>query len=694
VLLVALIPLAAIAVYWNSLGGDFVWDDRFLIVDNPRVQSFDRIGELLTHDYVFIAETDLAYGYFRPLSSLSLAVDYAVWGPDPKGFHLTNLLLHVASTLLAGYLALRLGATRGVAWATSLLFAVHPIHTESVSWIAGRTDPLAFLFAGGSFALFLVGEDRQGTPRRYFFGGSVLLFGLGLLAKEMAAVVPLWIAACRFWSPGEGSVSRRLRRSAVAAWPWLLVVAGYAVVRFGLLAVAPPEAPAEHTLLRALASAPTTVVRYLGWMAFPADLSAYIQNPYVTRLGDPRLLASLIVLAILAGILARIARARPEVGRLATLLAFSFAPILNFVRIAGPPDMGALMAERFLYLPSFAFLLLAVTLGEIALERLFRSAGRRRIAAAASLLVVTALWARQTVERNRDWSDDVTFFERESARTPGAPLLWTNLAQAEMRAGRPAESERAIRRAEQLTPEAPWVLAVRAQWLTLAGRYAEALPIQRRVVSLERKGNALATNNLAFLERSTGKTREALAHLSELVARLPSYPDPWLNLAEIERLEGDRASAVASYRRYLDLRPRDLRAVESLAGIYAAERRFDEAEELYRAALRGDALDARIWNNVATLRLARGTTPALGALDALEAIDRALAIEPSSPRARFNRAKLLGLTGRDAEGRAILEVLVREAPASEVGVAAAGALAADAARPDASTGELGENLRP
>ena len=687
----ALVPLAALLVYWNSLAGGFVWDDRFLIVDNPRVQSLERLSELVTHDYVFVAETDLSYGYFRPLSSLSLALDYALWGSRPFGFHLTNVLLHAASALLVCLLALGLGASRPVAWVAGLLFAVHPIHTESVAWIAGRTDVLCFLFSGASLGLYLARERPRGAGRRRaLLAGSWSCFALALLAKEMAAVVPLWIGCFELARPSADRLLQRLSRALRVVAPWLAIVALYAIVRFLALGVPPPEAPAEHSLARAVLSAPPTVLRYLGWMAAPGELSAYVQNPYVTRLADPRLLGSLLALGLLAVFLGRLARDRPEVGLLAAMLLVSFAPILNLVRIAGPPDMGALMAERFAYLPSFVFLLLVATLGEMALARLPRAASRRTLAA-VGLAIVAPLFAWRTVERNRDWRDEVAFFERETAHTPGAPLLWTNLAQAEMRAGRPAEAERAIRRAERLTPQAPWVLAVRAQWLTFAGRYAEALPIQQRVVRAERKGNALALNNLAFLLRSTGSVTEALAIVSDLVARLPSYPDPWLNIAEIERAEGDRQAAIAAYLRYLGLRPRDLRAVEALAGLYLAERRFDDAEALYLAALRGDSLDARIWNAVGSLRLAKGDREG-----SLAAVERALASDPVYPRARFNRAKLLAMSGREAEARTVFDALAREAPASDVGVAAAHELGLPSAGGSAAAtpqGPLGENPR-
>lgn len=659
-------PLAAALVYWNALAGEFVWDDRFLIVDNPRVQSLARLPELLGNDYVFVAETELAYGYFRPVSSLSLAIDWAIWGANPFGFHLTNLILHAAASLLVCWLALGLGLGRGVAWAGGLLFAVHPIHAESVAWIAGRTDVLAFLGAGASLALFLRAEARReaGLGDRGARAGSLVLFALALAAKEMAAVVPLWIGYLIAREASPATPVLRLRRAVLGSWPWWAVLALYALVRFVLLDVETPEAPAEHGVGRALLSAAPTVARYLGWMAAPGDLSAYVQNPYVTRLDDPRLGLSLLILAGVAWLVLRLARSRPAAAPLGALLALSFAPILNLVRVAGPADMGAVMAERFAYLPSFPFVLLVALGAEAALSRIGAPRARRAIGAAA-LLAVAAPLAAMTVTRNRDWRDDLTLFRRETARTPDAPLLWTNLAGAWMRAGSPVEAERAIREAERLSPAAPWVIAVRAQWLTFAGRYEEALVLQERVVRLEGDGHALARNNLAFLYRMTGREERALEIVVDLVERLPSYPDPWLNLAEIERANGDVESAIASYRTVLDLRPGDLRAVEALAGLLAAQGEFAEAQETYLGALRGDASDARVWNNVAAVRLQSGDPSG-----ALEAIERSLALDPASPRARFNRARLLSLVGRGDEASAILRELVGRPVSEEIRAAA------------------------
>lgn len=566
---------------------------------------------------------------------------------------------------MAALVARRLGLGRGVAWAAAALFAVHPIHVESVAWIAGRTDILAFLLAAAALAVHLGPRRDLDPPRRepWREPAAVALFALALLAKESAAVVPLWVAAL-----AAASTPRRPLRVLRVAAPYCAVVLLYLAARFLWLGVSVPAAPAAHGLLAALLTLPPTLVRYLAWLAWPAEPRAYVQNPYVTSPLDPRLLGALAALALLGWALQRLTRRRPVATPLALLLALSFAPIANLARLGGPEDMGAPMAERFCYLPSLPFLALAALAGATALELAVRPTARRPLAAAllAALLVagVARTWAR-----NRDWHDDETLFTRETASTPGAPLLWINLAQARMRAGHAADADAALRRAEALAPESVGALAARAQWLVLKSEPAAALPLQRQVVEKTAGRNAVARSNLAFLLRATGGVEEAEAILEELTVTLPDYPAPHFNLGELRRAAGSLADAARSYRTYLDLMPGDLRALERLASTEAALGHPERAEALYLARLRRSPADARLLNNLGLVRLAAEDLP--GAISALESATR---VDPDYARARFNLAVALARAGRIDASRELLEELVASAPASEAGRAAAARL--------------------
>jgi tetratricopeptide (TPR) repeat protein len=650
-------------VYLNSLGGGFVWDDRYLIVENPRLRTWSGLVESWTNDYVFTAETNQSYGYYRPVAALSLWLDYRIWGPDPFGFHLTNVLLHALCAGLVVLACRRLGLAPTASALAGVLFAVHPLHVENVAWISGRTDVLAFLFGIVSLlAHFAAKRDLARRP----FGWHVLSlasFAAALLAKEMAAVVPLWIAAVELVrSP------REVRGALRAAAGHALVLVAYLVVRFAVLGIDGPEVPPSHGLGLALATAPWTILRYLAWLALPLAPAAYVQNPYVTSAADPRLWGAAAALALAGWALWRAGRRRREVRICALLLGLSFAPVLNLQRIAGPEDMGSPMAERFCYFPSFPFLALA----GIAAAAGFAATTRRPLARTALTLAVAAIVAAAAVRtwtRTPDWRDDRTLFERETRRTPTAPLLWTQLSHVALYEGRLDEADRHLARAEALAPEAVGVRALRAQWLVFAGRLAEALAIQQRVAATLGARNHAARNNLAFLYRATGSPERARPLLESLVASVPSYADPHFNLGAVRRAEGDLERAAAELRRYRELRPEDPRGLDALAEVEADRGRREAVEALYRDELARRAPNARTWNALAALRHRLGDSEG-----AREALERALEVDPRHGPSRFNLALILDEGGRRTEAIAHLERLRREAPGTEAGRAAAARL--------------------
>ena len=134
----AAVVAAAVAVYINSLFNEFVWDDLYLIVQDHTIKSFKYLKFTFSSDFFGHQEDDLVYGYFRPLVSLSYALDYALWQENPFGYHLTNASLHGIASLLVVWALLEMNLGRGAAFAAGFLFAVHPVHTENVAWISGR----------------------------------------------------------------------------------------------------------------------------------------------------------------------------------------------------------------------------------------------------------------------------------------------------------------------------------------------------------------------------------------------------------------------------------------------------------------------------------------------------------------------------------------------------------------------------
>jgi hypothetical protein len=170
---VALLGLLAVIPYLQALEFDFVWDDRSLILENEHIQDERLLAEALTADYWQSAdEPEAKRSFYRPVVTLSFFVDWFVWGDDASGFHATNLLLHLLNVLLVFSCFSAFGSPGG-ALVAGALFAVHPVHTESVTWISGRTDLFASLFVLGAFRLYLSLGRRERIGLRVVFVGLV-----------------------------------------------------------------------------------------------------------------------------------------------------------------------------------------------------------------------------------------------------------------------------------------------------------------------------------------------------------------------------------------------------------------------------------------------------------------------------------------------------------------------------------------
>jgi tetratricopeptide (TPR) repeat protein len=637
--------LAAFLTYANSLGGEFVWDDVALIVENEAVRSWGGLARSFTGDFFSGTASEVSYGYYRPVVTLSYRLDYLAWGLNPTGFHLTNVILHALNTFLVGMLLTALGLSWGPAMTTALIFAVHPVHSENVAWIAGRTDLLSFFWSALALVLVLhsLAEGRQPLAAAAWRAVAWMCFAVALSAKEMAVVLIPWLVVILLLCHGL-----RWRRALWLVAPFMAVLLVYLGVRFLALDVGTPAAPPEHTVLAVVLSAGPTVLRYLLWMLVPLRSSAYVVNPYVQDLADPRLLAALVLLTLLLGGLYAASRKQLAVGwRGASAATFgvmtllSFAPLVSPFRPASPAGMGFTMAERFCYFPSFPFLaavvLLAVAAADFVPPR-HRARGRQVAVAAVALLVLTG--ALRTATRNLDWRDSQRFFSTEVTKAPDAALLWSHLAVSETLAGRMPEARRAVEEALRLGGEQHYSQSARVLWLTTSGDYESAIEVQEWLVRELNTEKRVARNNLAFLFLATGRLAEAQDLLEGLVASGEAYADVYLNLGRVYEAAGASERATEAYESALERLPDDVEAGLALARLKVAAGRLREARQLLSRLAAIHGADPAVSNNLALVMLRLGEVQASAAR--LEAL---VAEHPSFFPARVTLADLLSESG-------------------------------------------------
>jgi len=501
------IPLAvaglAILVYLNSLGNDFVWDDTELIVNNPSVHNLSALPEFFQSHFWSQSNQPSARGYFRPLILLSYAFDYAIWGPNPLGFHITNVLWHVLASVMVCLLVMRLTSSQTAAMLTGVIFAVHPVHVESVAFISGRTDVIATALSLISIHLFIDKRDGPWMIPRMLF--SLVLFALAVFAKEIALVVPVLLLLGEMIEPSQDN---KRGRFTIHLLFWV-VLGLHLLMRFGMLKIV-PQVQGRLTSAEWLYTMPVVVLDYARLLVAPIHLCA----DYAVKVREtmnPLSVVALILLLVACGAVGSLIGRKKLTGFFAAWILLGLLPVLQVIPIS------VLQAERFLYMPSVGFCALAGLLGAAIYERVGGS--RKKIVAALFAVIILALSIRTTI-RNTAWKDEFTLYKTTASSAPGNFRVQYNLGNAYFREG---DVERAIRHTEiafRLRSDFPQVSYNLGVMYAATGREREAESMYRHAIDLN-PGYALAHNNLAVILYTQGRFEEARTEWSKALSLMP-----------------------------------------------------------------------------------------------------------------------------------------------------------------------------
>ena len=628
--IILLLLLLAILPYANTLQNGFVYDDNNEVLTNPYIRSFSHAGDIFSTRILAHLGARGATNYYRPISIFGFLICYKLFGLLPYGFHLANVVLHALIVCVLYGLTKRLLRDPWLAFASAAIFALHPIHTESVAWISGVTDLDLAVFYLGTFWLFLISARQQGGRSEWAQLGMVGCFALALLSKEQAATLPL-IAMIfeHFYRDDRSSTTWRQKVSRYASlWLLVLVYVLFRIRFFG--AFAPVQLTRNVSWYEAFLSAFPLAGVYVWKMIWPVHLIAYYPFHKSVTLLDFRVLLGF-------GCLVLSALAFWWVGKRHRAASFGFiwffiniAPVLNS-RWLGPN----VFTERYLYLPSVGFCWVAACWLQDVWKRTALHPRVWRVAFGTILGVLAVLAFTRIVTRNREWRDDETYYRVTLAAVPEAATLRLNLGAVYWNRMQPDTAEREWKLALVESPQSAPLL--NNLGLVCAGKKqdGEAIAYFQRSMRL-RPNYTDAHLNLGRLYEAVGRTSEAELQLRAAVAlaplsvgarnelgqlylaagRLPqaqaqfqasvaSIPNPaaFDSLGEIAMRQGDHAAAEQAYRQAIGLDEYDSCGHFGLAVILAGQGRAAEAAEQYRAVL---SVDPR--NHAAQAALQRVTS--------------------------------------------------------------------------------------
>ncbi|MYC69347.1 MAG: tetratricopeptide repeat protein [Gemmatimonadetes bacterium] len=602
---VALCLMVAISYLPAMLWGGFVWDDNKYIVEAELVRELSGLLDLW-----FSPATHVEVHYW-PLTYTTFWLEHKLWGFNPTGYHVVNVLLHLANTLFLWHILRRLAMSS--AWVVAAVFAVHPLHVESVAWIIERKDVLSGLFYLAAVLAWMRFVEKP-CPRRYMV--PLMLYVAALLSKSIAVTLPAALLIGHWWKQGRITSADMLRIA-----PFFIV--GLAITIGDLSFSRPREAMAfDYSLVERSLIASRALWFYAGKLLWPTELSV-IYPRWDIHVADPLAWGSLVAATALVVALWHF---RSQFGRgpLAGALFFAvtLSPVLCFV------DYGymeyAFVADRYQYLAGIGFM--AVVIGAVAYG-LRRLAGLWqqgvRVVATVTLVVLGMLtWQQQGI-----WRDAETLWHHVIALNPQARYAHRHLGIVLYEQGRYEEALDAYRVAAAQLPDYDKIHVNLGMVLKELSRFEEAETYFRRAISLNPQTEN-TYHRLGNVLYEQGRYEEALEATHIAIKQAPNSSEIHTNLGAILKALGRFEEAETHFRRAIALDPQVGDAYLNLGTALYEQSRYEEALEATRIAVEQASVFSQAHTNLAEI------LSKLGRYDeAMNALAQAVALDPSSSQA-------------------------------------------------------------
>jgi len=617
-----ILSLLAAVPYLNTLLNGFVYDDNLQVLGNPYVHSFHHLRQIFTTTVWSFQGAQGVTNYYRPMMTFGYLICYQLFGPVPFSYHLVNIVWNAWVVCLVFWVGQRLLRDRFAGFVAAGLFALHPIHTESVAWVAGVTDLELSVFYLLTFSLYLSLSDspektdrRPELPRRL---GMAFVFALALLSKEQALTLPALLTVYEHFFRDDRDATS-LREKASRYLPLWGLAGVYLFIRLfflgGMAAVLsrPGLSPKEIVL-----SAISLTGQYLRKLIWPSHLSAFYVFYKTSQFSDPRVLIGLGGLVLCAAAFLWLWKNSRSAAFAFLWMGATLAPVLNARWMP-----ASVFAERYLYLPSAGFCWL-VGWGVSRIRANKRLPAIMRATAVIAVGIAGLLGGIATVRRNRDWRSEETLFLQTLATNADSSLIRSNLgsvyfntgdqARAERewiqalaagprnvftltnfgllreKQGRYFESQEFFERAIRIRPDDMDAHLLYAQMLEAVGRSAEADWQYQLAVTLDPYASDAHTSYGEFLYQ---QERWVDAHTQfEAAVREDPVPEACDGLGDIYERWNQPSLAEQSFRLAVKYNPFDSHAHFALGAIEAASGRTAEALREYSAGLETDPTNA------------------------------------------------------------------------------------------------------
>ena len=556
-----LLAVVTFTVFLPALRNEFVdWDDRSNLIDNPHYRGLGwrQIGWMFT---------SLHMGHWVPLTWMTFGADYLVWGMNPFGYHLTNLLLHSAAACVFYFVALRLlrltipdlgeSTLRVGAGVSALFFAIHPLRVESVAWATERRDVLSGLF----FLLTILGYLRAlaANKTRRWFAASVGCYALALMSKATVMSLPVtlllldWYPLGRLGRRWQWLITPEARKVWVEKSPYLLLgLAGASMALYAQAANRVPT-PFEDLPLPGRVSIMLWSLWFYVWKTLiPLGLSPLYEAPLQVNPLDPRFLGSGIAVGVITAGLLMLHRRWPAGLAVWIYYGVTLAPVSGLAH--GGPQ---LTADRYSYLSCLGWALLVgagvvwVAVGASKGSLLSPSWGYGMGAASAAWLIALGVLTWQQVHV---WRDTKTLWTYTLSLYPNSSFAHNNLGALLARQGKLDEALPHYRKVLEVNPNLEKAAVYLGAILYAKGNVPEAIEHYQRVLEMNPEFAEVHNNLGALLDRQ-GKADEAIAHYRQALRLRPTIAEAHFNLGRALLKRGKLDKAIKQIQRAVQINP-------------------------------------------------------------------------------------------------------------------------------------------
>jgi tetratricopeptide (TPR) repeat protein len=630
----AALVLAVLAVYRPAWQGGILWDDdKHLTV--PDLRSWDGLGRIW-----FDVGATLQY---YPVLHSAFWIEYQLWGEATLGYHLVNILLHATSAFLVALILRRL-AIPG-AYLAAAIFALHPVHTESVAWISEQKNTLSAVFYLGAMLTYLHFDQ---TRRRPLYWWALGLFLLAVFSKTVTATLPGGLLVIFWWQRGRLS----WKTDVLPLVPFFLLGAGGGLITaWWELKINNCVGPRfQFTLPERLLIAGRAIWFHLWKLCWPTKLTFIYPRWQIDSGAGWQYVFPLGVAALAAGLwsIRRWSRAP-----LAALLFFAgtLFPVLGFFNLY--TFRYSLVANHYQYLASLGAITLVAAGAAWQLGR-WRPWPRR--AGYGACLIVLAILASLSWRQSHMYANVETLYGRTIEENPGCGMAHNNLSAILQSQGKLDEALAQCRKALETEPDEAGVYVNLGSIMADRGRLDDAIASYRKALKLK-PNDAMAYNGLGLALAGWGRFDEALANYRKALEINPRYVNALINVGNVLASRGQLEGALAQYQKVLAIAPGRVEVHNNIGLALAKGGRLDDALAHYRKVLEIRPDDALTHNNLGNALASLGRCD-----EAATHYRHALQVRPNLVQARNNLGSVLSQQGRFDEALAHYQVALRGQP--------------------------------